>query len=98
MQVNSVAKVTTDAVAAGSILGSILGYLPAIAAIAAIIWYAVQIWESKTVQSQVRVWRRRKRARRIADLRRVLEAQGKLVVILPPPPKELGKADGALPE
>lgn len=50
-------NVSVDAVAAGSILGSIMGYLPAIAALAAIIWYGVQIYESKTVQKLLRLHR-----------------------------------------
>jgi hypothetical protein len=30
--------------------GTLLGWLPPIAALFAIVWYALQIWESRTVQ------------------------------------------------
>ena len=36
---------------AAAILASFAGWLPPLAALAAIIWYAVSIWESETVQS-----------------------------------------------
>ena len=44
-----------DVVSAGAILATFLGFLPPLAALAAIIWYAVQLWESKTVQKFVRL-------------------------------------------
>lgn len=50
---------TADTVSAAAIVGSLMGYLPAIAALAAIIWYIVQIWESKTVQAMLAVRRAR---------------------------------------
>lgn len=59
-------NVTVDVAAAGSIVASIAGYLPAIAALAAIIWYGVQIWESKTVQRHVRRLRMARLRKRIA--------------------------------
>ena len=34
----------------GAILGTLFGYLPYIAAVVAVIWYLLQIWESQTVQ------------------------------------------------
>jgi hypothetical protein len=52
-----------DFASAGAILTAFLGYLPPIAALAAIIWYVVQTYESKTVQRWVRL-RRWKRARK----------------------------------
>lgn len=58
---------SVDGVAAGAIVGSLLGYLPAFAALAAIVWYAIQVYESKTVQKWVRVHRlKKRRARRLA--------------------------------
>lgn len=42
-----------DSVSAAAILGTLAGWLPPLAALAAIVWYAVQIWESKTVQAWV---------------------------------------------
>jgi len=35
---------------AGAIIGAVRGDLPEIAAVVALLWYAVQLWESKTVQ------------------------------------------------
>lgn len=42
-----------DSVSAVAIVGTLAGYLPPLAALAAIVWYTVQIWESKTVQAWV---------------------------------------------
>lgn len=39
-----------DMGALAAMLGSVFGFLPGIAALLAAIWYAVQIWESKTVR------------------------------------------------
>ena len=39
-----------DLSAIGAILGSLAGYLPPMAALIGILWYAIQIWESDTVQ------------------------------------------------
>lgn len=50
-----------DTVSAGAIVASFLGFLPPIAALAATLWYAVQIWESHTVQKW---WRLHKLHRR----------------------------------
>jgi len=43
-----------DWVSAGAVIGSIAGILPPIAAVFAIIWYCIQIYESKTVQNWIR--------------------------------------------
>lgn len=40
-----------DAVSALAVLTSLAGFLPPIAAVFAMIWYAVQIFESRTVQA-----------------------------------------------
>lgn len=40
-----------------AIMGAIAGYLPEAAAGAALIWYLLQVWESKTVTR----WRARRR-------------------------------------
>ena len=63
------AALGVDAIAAGTILATLLGYLPEIAAILAILWYIIQIWESRTVQHW---WRNRvmvRKAKKIARLR-----------------------------
>lgn len=54
------AKHAADAVGAVAILGAFLGYMPALAALGALVWYCVQVWESKTVQG----WWRQRRQRR----------------------------------
>lgn len=43
-------KAAVDAGAAGAIVATLVGWLPAIAAALAIVWYLVQIAESKTGQ------------------------------------------------
>lgn len=46
-----------DALSVGTVLGTIAGYLPAIAALVTIIWTGIRIWETKTVQQ----WLKRRR-------------------------------------
>jgi hypothetical protein len=46
-----------DALSIGTVLGTIAGYLPAIAALVTIIWTGIRIWETKTVQN----WLKRRR-------------------------------------
>ncbi|HEY5409465.1 MAG TPA: hypothetical protein VIJ94_01945 [Caulobacteraceae bacterium] len=48
---------------AGSIVGAILGYTPALAALVALVWYLIQIVESKTVKGIIAGRRVRKLAR-----------------------------------
>lgn len=47
---DAIVKHTIDTVAGLSIVGAIVDFVPTIVAIAGGIWYAVQIYESKTVQ------------------------------------------------
>ena len=61
--------IITDIVSAGAIVGTILGDLPYVAALAGMIWYTIQIWESRTVQHW---WRNRQmilKAKKITKLR-----------------------------
>lgn len=44
------AQTAIDTVSAGAIIGSLLNYLPPLAAAIAMLWYLVQIYESDTVQ------------------------------------------------
>lgn len=55
-----------DFMSAGAIVGAVAGTLPYWAAFAGLLWYLVQIWESKTVQKWRKVRRRRARMRRLA--------------------------------
>jgi len=57
-----------DALSASAIVATFAGLLPPLAGLAGLIWYCVQIWESKTVQKHVRVWRLKQRAARLARL------------------------------
>jgi len=61
-------------VSAGAILGAIVGYLPAIAALVGVVWYLVQLYESNTVQRYLRGRRERKIAKLTLELAR-LQAQ-----------------------
>lgn len=51
-----------DVLSVGTVLGTIAGYLPAIAAVVTIIWTGIRIWETKTVQQ----WLKRRREKRNA--------------------------------
>lgn len=57
-----------DAAAAGAVLGWFVGALPYVAALAGLIWYCIQIWESHSVQGALARWTTRVRSRRIAKL------------------------------
>jgi len=45
---------TIDWISVGAVVGALMGYLPPIAAFLAIVWYAIQIYESKTVQGWIK--------------------------------------------
>lgn len=49
----------------GTIVGAVIGWLPAIAALAAFVWYVINVYESKTMQT----WMRARRERKIAHHR-----------------------------
>jgi uncharacterized membrane protein YccC len=61
---------TFDGAAAMAILASLAGWLPPAAAVIGIIWYAIQIWESRTLQD----WVQRRYARKIVRLAAKLAA------------------------
>jgi len=48
---NEEAKTLMDAVSVATVVGTLAGILPAIAALVTIIWTGIRIWESETVQS-----------------------------------------------
>lgn len=52
---------TADVISAFAILGSFAKILPPVAALAATIWYMVQVWESHTVQKWWRLHKHRRR-------------------------------------
>lgn len=55
-------------VSIGGLVSYYIGWLPAPAALIAFVWYAIQIYESNTVQN----WRNRRRERKISRLKRQL--------------------------
>lgn len=59
---------TVDFAAAGAIIGAIAGLLPPLGALAALIWYGIQIYESKTIQRHVRHARLKKIRHRLTLL------------------------------
>lgn len=58
--------VTGHAVSFATLIGALAGVLPALAALGAVIWYGVSIYETKTVQRWLRMRRRRKSHRRVS--------------------------------
>ena len=58
-----------DAVAAGAIVGSFLGWLPVIASVVSIIWFVIQITESHTFVTWHNNWKTRSREKKLARLR-----------------------------
>lgn len=68
--------VVGDVVSAGAVIGSFLGYLPVAVAFIALIWYIIQIWESRTVQHW---WRNRQLIRKAKKITR-LRAREKVIV------------------
>lgn len=65
---NRAFNVSVDLISASAIIGAFVGALPALAGLAGLIWYALQIWESKTVQKRVRLWKSKARAKRLASI------------------------------
>lgn len=59
---------TADTLSAGAILASFTGWLPPLAALVAVLWYIIQMWESETVRGWLHrhniVKRRRSRNKR----------------------------------
>ena len=58
-----------DAISGAAIVGTIVGYLPVIAAVAGLCWYLIQIFESRTVQHWLSNRQMIRKARRIARLK-----------------------------
>ena len=60
-----------------AILGTFVGWVPAIAAGVALCWYLIQIYESQTLQR----WLASRRARKIAHLRaKIVELEARTVL------------------
>lgn len=65
MSGHRVFNISMDAVSAAAILGALAQWLPPLAALGGVIWYALQIWESKTMQKHVRLHRMKARLKRL---------------------------------
>jgi hypothetical protein len=50
---NDNAKHWIDALSIGTVIGALVAWLPPMAALASLIWSAIRIWETRTVQSLV---------------------------------------------
>lgn len=51
-------KTAIDGVSLGTVVATLAGWLPSIAALLTIVWSAIRIWESRTVQGWVARLRR----------------------------------------
>lgn len=65
VQFHTTALVVADVVSALAILGTLSGMLPPLAALGALTWYVIQVYESDTVQSWIKGHRHVMRRRRI---------------------------------
>jgi uncharacterized membrane protein YbaN (DUF454 family) len=65
-----VSHIAGHVLSALAIIGTWIGMLPAIASLAALFWYALQFYESKTVQR----WLHTRRQRKIARYTKALQA------------------------
>jgi len=63
-----VISLTGDVISAFAIAGVAVGWIPWLGALAGLVWYAIQIYESKTFQSWMR---KRRRLRSVRKARRV---------------------------
>lgn len=50
-------KTVVDVASVGTILGTIIGYLPAVAAFVSIVWGLIRIYETQTVQDLLKKWK-----------------------------------------
>lgn len=57
-----------DGVSAAAILGALLGVLPVLAALVGVVYYIIQIYESKTWQNATARWRVSRHRRRVGRL------------------------------
>lgn len=86
-QHNSITTWLSNILGAGTIITAIIGIMPALAAAVAMTWYAIQVYESRTVQA----WVRERRVRKIAKLKARLLMLETRPLPLPPgftPPDE----------
>jgi hypothetical protein len=56
---NEQAKLITDASSIAVVAGTLIDWLPAVAALASLVWSLIRIYETKTVQNWIGKWRER---------------------------------------
>lgn len=54
---NDMEKHVMDAASVGVVVGTVLNYLPAAAALLTIVWTCIRIYETETVQRILKRWR-----------------------------------------
>lgn len=66
-------RLGVDFVAASTLFAAIADWLPKVlgmlGAVFSILWFIVQLWESKTIQNSLSAWRTRRKSRRLLKLR-----------------------------
>jgi hypothetical protein len=63
------------AILGGTVVAAMLQYIPFVAAFIGLIFYSLQIWESKTVQTRVAHWRTRAKERQLIKMRNAIKKQ-----------------------
>jgi hypothetical protein len=58
-RMNEQAKLITDAGSIAVVAGTLIDWLPAVAALASLVWSLIRIYETKTVQNWIGEWRKR---------------------------------------
>ncbi len=56
---NEQAKLIADASSIAVVAGTLIDWLPAVAALASLVWSLIRIYETKTVQNWIGKWRER---------------------------------------
>lgn len=79
-------RLALDLVAGGTVVGSMVGALPALAGVLSIVWFLIQIYESKTYQRFVIEWARRRKVRRLRRLRALSSKLGVQITSALEPP------------
>ena len=57
-EINDHTKHIIDGASIATVMGTLMNWLPAVAALFSIVWTAIRIWETKTVQSAVQKWKK----------------------------------------
>ena len=57
-EINDHTKHILDGASLATVMGTLMNWLPAVAALFSIVWTAIRIWETKTVQSAVQKWKK----------------------------------------